>query len=112
VNNETAGALVPAQILYDAFHGRFNNSAGAIVFLCIIWVSYFFCGLSVTTSAARVVSISLSLSLSLSLSALVGVDDRMIGTIEFGLVFTTPVHATQKHWHVSKNGYMSLSCPI
>ncbi|KAL4596136.1 hypothetical protein ACB092_12G142500 [Castanea dentata] len=54
-NNETAGALVPAQILYDAFHGRFNNSAGAIMFLCIIWVSYFFCGLSVTTSAARVV---------------------------------------------------------
>ena len=93
MNNETAGALVPAQILYDAFHGRFNNSAGAIVFLCIIWVSYFFCGLSVTTSAARVVSISLSLSL----CALVGVDDRMIGTIEFGLVFTTPVQATQKH---------------
>uniref|UniRef100_A0A2N9H8G7 Amino acid permease/ SLC12A domain-containing protein n=1 Tax=Fagus sylvatica TaxID=28930 RepID=A0A2N9H8G7_FAGSY len=55
VNNETAGALVPAQIIYDAFYGRFNNSAGAIAFLWIIWVSYFFCGLSVTTSAARVV---------------------------------------------------------
>ncbi|XP_022768116.1 amino-acid permease BAT1 homolog isoform X1 [Durio zibethinus] len=55
VNNETAGALVPAQIIYDAFHGRFQNSAGAVVFLCIIWGSFFFCGLSVTTSAARVV---------------------------------------------------------
>ncbi|KAA8546444.1 hypothetical protein F0562_002817 [Nyssa sinensis] len=55
VNNETAGALVPAQIIYDAFHGRFHNSTGAIVFLCIIWGSFFFCGLSVTTSAARVV---------------------------------------------------------
>lgn len=54
-NNETAGALVPAQIIYDAFHGRFHNSAGAVVFLCIIWGSFFFCGLSVTTSAARVV---------------------------------------------------------
>ncbi|KAL5075157.1 hypothetical protein RYX36_014141 [Vicia faba] len=29
-NNETAGAFVPAQILYDAFHGRYHNSAGAI----------------------------------------------------------------------------------
>ncbi|KAL5097606.1 hypothetical protein RYX36_001933 [Vicia faba] len=25
-NNETAGAFVPAQILYDAFHGRYHNS--------------------------------------------------------------------------------------
>ncbi|KAG2665923.1 hypothetical protein I3760_15G030500 [Carya illinoinensis] len=55
VNNETAGALVPAQIIYDAFHGRYQNSTGAVVFLCIIWGSFFFCGLSVTTSAARVV---------------------------------------------------------
>ncbi|XP_028087737.1 amino-acid permease BAT1 homolog [Camellia sinensis] len=55
VNNETAGALVPAQIIYDAFHGRYHNSTGAVVFLCIIWGSFFFCGLSVTTSAARVV---------------------------------------------------------
>ncbi|KAF9609774.1 hypothetical protein IFM89_018222 [Coptis chinensis] len=55
VTNETAGALVPAQIMYDAFHGRFQNSSGAIVFLFIIWGSFFFCGLSVTTSAARVV---------------------------------------------------------
>ncbi|GAY52100.1 hypothetical protein CUMW_139310 [Citrus unshiu] len=54
-NNETRGKLVPAQIFYDAFHGRFHNSAGAIVFLCIIWGSYFFCGLSVTAAAARVV---------------------------------------------------------
>ncbi|KAG5517251.1 hypothetical protein RHGRI_037867 [Rhododendron griersonianum] len=54
VNNETAGALVPAQIIYDAFYGRFHNSTGAVVFLCIIWGSFFFCGLSVTTSAARV----------------------------------------------------------
>ncbi|KAJ4953134.1 hypothetical protein NE237_029966 [Protea cynaroides] len=53
--NETAGALVPAQIIYDAFQGRFHHSGGAIVFLFIIWGSYFFCGLSVTTSAARVV---------------------------------------------------------
>eukprot|EP00257_Ricinus_communis_P025904 XP_025013318.1 amino-acid permease BAT1 homolog isoform X2 [Ricinus communis] len=54
-NNETGGALVPAQIIYDAFHGRYGNSAGAVVFLCIIWGSFFFCGLSVTTSAGRVV---------------------------------------------------------
>ncbi|KAL5058702.1 hypothetical protein RYX36_030306 [Vicia faba] len=32
-NNETAGAFVPAQILYDAFHGRYHNSAGAIGFV-------------------------------------------------------------------------------
>ncbi|URD88027.1 short-chain dehydrogenase, partial [Musa troglodytarum] len=53
--NETAGAFVPAQILYDAFHGRYNNSAGAIVLLFVIWGSFFFGGLSITTSAARVV---------------------------------------------------------
>ncbi|KAL5058428.1 hypothetical protein RYX36_030032, partial [Vicia faba] len=41
-NNETAGAFVPAQILYDAFHGRYHNSAGAIVLLFIIWGSFFF----------------------------------------------------------------------
>ncbi|KAH9757161.1 Amino acid permease [Citrus sinensis] len=57
-NNETRGKLVPAQIFYDAFHGRFHNSAGAIVFLCIIWGSYFFCGLSVTAAAARVYALS------------------------------------------------------
>ncbi|KAF9622396.1 hypothetical protein IFM89_031199 [Coptis chinensis] len=55
INNETAGLLVPAQIIYDAFHGRFHNSSGAIIFLFLIWGSFFFCGLSVTTSAARVV---------------------------------------------------------
>ncbi|XAR55547.1 hypothetical protein NMG60_11035647 [Bertholletia excelsa] len=55
VNNETGGALVPAQIIYDAFYGRYHNSAGAVVFLCIIWGSFFFCGLSVTTTAARIV---------------------------------------------------------
>lgn len=55
LNNETAGALVPAQIIFDAFHGRFHSSTGAVIFLCIIWGSFFFCGLAVTTSAARVV---------------------------------------------------------
>ncbi|TVU14449.1 hypothetical protein EJB05_37919 [Eragrostis curvula] len=30
-SNETAGTFVPAQILYDAFHGRYGNSTGAIV---------------------------------------------------------------------------------
>ncbi|KAL2936211.1 Amino-acid permease BAT1-like protein [Bienertia sinuspersici] len=54
-NNETAGAFVPAQILYDAFHGRYHNATGAILFLFIIWGSFFFAGLSITTSAARVV---------------------------------------------------------
>jgi amino acid permease (GABA permease) len=54
-NNETAGAFVPAQILYDAFYGRYQNSAGAIILLFIIWGSFFFGGLSITTSAARVV---------------------------------------------------------
>ncbi|WOL20489.1 amino-acid permease BAT1-like protein [Canna indica] len=53
-NNETAGAFVPAQILYDAFHGRYHNSAGAIVLLFVIWGSFFFGGLSITTSAPRV----------------------------------------------------------
>ncbi|CAN1787610.1 Amino-acid permease BAT1 homolog [Linum perenne] len=54
-SNETAGAFVPAQILYDAFHGRYQNSAGAIILLFVIWGSFFFGGLSITTSAARVV---------------------------------------------------------
>ncbi|KAH9293087.1 hypothetical protein KI387_041705, partial [Taxus chinensis] len=54
-NNETAGVFVPAQILYDAFHGRYHNSSGAIVLLVVIWGSFFFGGLSITTSAARVV---------------------------------------------------------
>lgn len=53
--NETAGTFVPAQILYDAFHGRYHNSAGAIILLFVIWGSFFFGGLSITTSAARVV---------------------------------------------------------
>ncbi|KAL6223227.1 hypothetical protein ACLB2K_006615 [Fragaria x ananassa] len=53
--NETAGAFVPAPILYDAFHGRYHSSTGAIILLCIIWGSFFFGGLSITTSAARVV---------------------------------------------------------
>ncbi|KAL3676063.1 hypothetical protein R1sor_026011 [Riccia sorocarpa] len=54
-SNETGGAFVPAQILYDAFHGRYGNGTGAVVLLCIIWGSFFFGGLSITTSAARVV---------------------------------------------------------
>ncbi|GLJ24600.1 hypothetical protein SUGI_0470290 [Cryptomeria japonica] len=54
-SNETAGTFVPAQILYDAFHGRYHNSSGAIVLLVVIWGSFFFGGLSITTSAARVV---------------------------------------------------------
>ncbi|CAN1234525.1 Amino-acid permease BAT1 homolog [Linum perenne] len=54
-NNETGGISVPAQIIYDAFHGRYHSSVGAVVFLCIIWGSFFFCGLAVTASAARVV---------------------------------------------------------
>lgn len=58
VTNETAGQFVPAQILYDAFYGRYKSGAGAIVFLVIIWGSFFFGGLSITTSAARVVRIS------------------------------------------------------
>ncbi|KAJ9673539.1 hypothetical protein PVL29_023230 [Vitis rotundifolia] len=55
-NNETGGGLVPAQIIYDAFHRRYQSATGAVVFMCIIWGSFFFCGLSVTASAARVVS--------------------------------------------------------
>ncbi|CAK9275944.1 unnamed protein product [Sphagnum jensenii] len=54
-SNETMGSFVPAQILYDAFHGRYHNATGAIVLLCVIWGSFFFGGLSITTSAARVV---------------------------------------------------------
>lgn len=54
-NNETGGGLVPAQIIYDAFHRRYQSATGAVVFMCIIWGSFFFCGLSVTASAARVV---------------------------------------------------------
>jgi amino acid transporter len=57
-SNETAGRFVPAQILYDVFHGRYHNATGAIVLLCVIWGSFFFGGLSITTSAARVVSSS------------------------------------------------------
>jgi amino acid transporter len=54
-SNETSGSFVPAQILYDAFHGRYHNATGAIVLLFVIWGSFFFGGLSITTSAARVV---------------------------------------------------------
>ncbi|XP_020554813.1 amino-acid permease BAT1 homolog isoform X2 [Sesamum indicum] len=54
-SNETAGVFVPAQILYDAFHGRYHSATGAIILLFIIWGSFFFGGLSITTSAARVV---------------------------------------------------------
>lgn len=43
-DNETGGALVPAQIIYEAFYGRFHNASGAVAFLCIIWGSYFFVG--------------------------------------------------------------------
>ncbi|KAL5538823.1 hypothetical protein UlMin_044133 [Ulmus minor] len=53
--NETAGAFVPAQILYEAFHGRYHSGTGAIILLFVIWGSFFFGGLSITTSAARVV---------------------------------------------------------
>uniref|UniRef100_A0A2N9GSK9 Amino acid permease/ SLC12A domain-containing protein n=1 Tax=Fagus sylvatica TaxID=28930 RepID=A0A2N9GSK9_FAGSY len=44
-----------AQILYDAFHGRYHSATGAIILLFVIWGSFFFGGLSITTSAARVV---------------------------------------------------------
>ncbi|KAF5960813.1 hypothetical protein HYC85_002022 [Camellia sinensis] len=54
-SNETAGTFVPAQILYDAFYGRYHSSTGAIILLFVIWGSFFFGGLSITTSAARVV---------------------------------------------------------
>ncbi|KAF2291342.1 hypothetical protein GH714_023038 [Hevea brasiliensis] len=52
-NNETGGALVPAQVIDDAFLGKYHNSARAVVFLSIIWESFFVCGLSVTNSAGR-----------------------------------------------------------
>jgi hypothetical protein len=55
-SNETSGSFVPAQILYDAFHGRYHNATGAIVLLFVIWGSFFFGSLSITTSASRVVS--------------------------------------------------------
>lgn len=61
-DKETGGALVPAQIIYEAFYGRFHNASGAVAFLCIIWGSYFFCGLSVVTTAARVVRNTKTLS--------------------------------------------------
>lgn len=53
--NETAGSFAIAQILYDAFHGRYQSSTGAIILLFVIWGSFFFGGLSIMTSAARVV---------------------------------------------------------
>ena len=53
--NETAGVFVPAQILYDAFRGKYHNATRVITLLFIIWESFFFGGLSITTSAARVV---------------------------------------------------------
>lgn len=63
VTNETAGRFVPAQILYDAFYGRYQSGTGAIILLIIMWASFFFAGLSITTSAARVVSCFLTSSL-------------------------------------------------
>lgn len=62
-NNETAGAFVPAQIIYDVFNQRYHSATGAIIILCIIWGTFFFCGLSVITGAARVVSKTENLSL-------------------------------------------------
>lgn len=56
-NNETAGNFVPAQILFDAFYGRYHTVLGAVLMLIIIWGSFFFGGLATTTSAARIVSI-------------------------------------------------------
>ncbi|CAN1316903.1 Amino-acid permease BAT1 homolog [Linum perenne] len=50
---ETIGLV--AGIGTQAFHGRYQNSAGAIILLFVIWGSFFFGGLSITTSAARVV---------------------------------------------------------
>jgi hypothetical protein len=35
-SNETTGTFVPTQILYDAFHGRYHNSSGAIVLPFVI----------------------------------------------------------------------------
>ncbi|GAQ80863.1 amino acid transporter protein [Klebsormidium nitens] len=54
-DNETAGAFAPAQIYYDVFQGRFGSAAGAYVILCVILLSFFFCGASILTSASRVV---------------------------------------------------------
>ncbi|KAL3729076.1 hypothetical protein ACJRO7_033646 [Eucalyptus globulus] len=51
-STETAGVFVPAQILYDAFHGRYHNATGAIILLFIIWGSFFFGGLSITLICA------------------------------------------------------------
>ncbi|MCO5555369.1 hypothetical protein L7F22_008915 [Adiantum nelumboides] len=55
LNNETGGSFVPAQILYDIFFGRYHNGLGAVLMLVNIWGSFFFGGLSTTTSAARIV---------------------------------------------------------
>ena len=33
-NNETAGTFVPAQILYDAFHGRYHGSSKCCMVMC------------------------------------------------------------------------------
>lgn len=54
-NNETAGLYVPAQILYDAFYGRYHSVKGAVILLIIIWGSFFFGGLATLTSGARIV---------------------------------------------------------
>ncbi|MCO5598509.1 hypothetical protein L7F22_052606 [Adiantum nelumboides] len=55
-NNETAGEFVPAQILFDAFYGRYHSVTGAVMMLIIIMGSFFFGGLVAVTSAARMVS--------------------------------------------------------
>lgn len=50
----TGGGYPVAQILWDAFHDRYGNGVGALVFLFMIYGSFFFGCLSNCMSAARV----------------------------------------------------------
>ncbi|KAL3729043.1 hypothetical protein ACJRO7_033614 [Eucalyptus globulus] len=55
LTNDTIGVFIPAQILYDAFHGWSHSVSGANILLFIIWGSFCLGRLSITTSAASMV---------------------------------------------------------
>eukprot|EP00850_Spirogloea_muscicola_P010552 SM000062S19938 [mRNA] locus=s62:499844:503705:- [translate_table: standard] len=51
--NETRGLYPPAQILYDAFHGRYGSGAGAYVFLILMVIPFYASGVGGVLAAAR-----------------------------------------------------------
>ncbi|EPS72629.1 hypothetical protein M569_02126, partial [Genlisea aurea] len=51
--NNDAGGYAIAEAFYRAFKGRYGNGIGGIVFLVIVAVAVFFCGMTCVTSNSR-----------------------------------------------------------